>query len=327
MKYLFMVVAFASVLGWHEATAYVVTPPVIEHDVEARSIIAEEIKVTNTTAVPLRLYPTVNTIRLGADGAIETFEAPVMTDQTINPASWVAVSRARLELAPGETKRVPVEITVNPNAVPGEYYVFVGFATGEKRDDAEAVVMSGQAPGTVLRLAMVDKTSEALRLQGFTIDRFVLNRDDATVVYELQNTGDTPVVPRGEIILYDVRGKEVGAMAVNAEGTTIAPGTTERFTATVPETAAYGRHKAFLNLEYGTTQRANVYDTTFFTVVPLRLLLATFVLLIVLSVLLTLLYLRKQRTPYHVEDDAVALYVRDGIHSDLKDHDIILKKD
>lgn len=307
------------------ASSYSVTPPVIEHEVEARDILEDSIKITNTDVVPVKIFPSVHIITLGDIGEIKTFESPVMTDQTRNVTSWIAVSRARIELAPGESIKIPVTLTVNPNAVPGDYYAFIGFGSGDKRDEAEALVLAGRAPGVTMRVSLADKKNEYVRLHSFSVDRYIASGQEVVITYKLENIGDTPITPRGEIILYDVRGNEVAAVPVNEAGQTVSPKETVTFEAKAPDTGVFGRHKAFLNLEYGTMQRANVYDTTFFTVVPIRLLIILFVGLLVVSLVLTLLYLyRRQRTQPH-EDDMVSLYVRDGVHSNLKDHDINLK--
>ncbi len=323
---LFCFALFITVPQFVLANSYSVTPLVIERDVSARDMLEETIKVTNTGTVPVKLFPSVNAITLGEDGSIEEFISPVMTDQTTNVASWLAISRARIELAPGETKRIPLSITVNPQAVPGEYYALIGFGSGDKRDEAEAMVMAGRAPGVTVRLAIADKKNEYLRLHSFVVDRFVTNPEESLVRYELENIGDTAITPKGEIIIYDVRGKEVGAVTVNGAGEVLEPSTRREFTATLPSTGIYGRHKAFLNLEYGSTQRANLYDTTFFTVVPILYIVIAFGVLLFTTLILTLLYIFKQRRHHHIDDESVAMYIRDGVHSDLKDHDINLKR-
>lgn len=327
MRYIFILFAFLFLPAATYAQSYTVTPPVIEHKVKPRDILEDSIKITNTGTVPVKIFPSVHPIALGEDGSIKTFESPVMTDQTRNVTSWIAVSRARLELQPGESAKIPVTLTVNPNAVQGDYYAFIGFGSGDKRDEAEAAVMAGRAPGVTMRISMADVRSEYLRLHSFSIDRYVTTGDTIPVRYELENIGDLPVTPQGEVIMYDVRGREVASIPVNGDGQSLKPGETVAFTGTVPKTGMYGRHKAFLDVEYGTLQRANLYDTTFFTVVPLKTIILLFALLMAGSLLLTLIYIYKSRSDHaQYDNENLPVYVRDGVHSDLKDHDINLKK-
>ncbi|MFM2339446.1 MAG: hypothetical protein RLZZ360_82 [Candidatus Parcubacteria bacterium] len=327
MRYIFLTFCLLTTPLIASAQSYTVTPPVIEHKVKPRDILEDTIKITNTGTVPVKIFPSVHPITLGEDGSIKTFESPVMTDQTTNVTSWIAVSRARVELQPGESVKIPVTLTINPNAVQGDYYAFVGFGNGDKRDEAEAAVMSGRAPGVTMRISMADVRSEYMRLNNFIIDRYVTSGETIPVSYELENIGDLPIKPQGEIIVYDVRGREVASIAVNNEGKVLAAGERAPFRGEVPRSGMYGRHKAFLDVEYGTLQRANLYDTTFFTVVPLQTILIIFAMVMGGSILLTLLYIYKNRHHHEPGDnESLPVYVRDGVHTDLKDHDINLKK-
>jgi hypothetical protein len=310
------------------APVYTVTPPVIELDLEPRDSREETIKVTNTGTEPIKLFPSVHPIVLGPDGSIAEFVSAVMTDRTTAVTSWIEMSRARVELQPGETVKIPVRVTVNPQAKPGEYYAYLGFGAGDKRDEAEAAVMKQLAPGVTLRVALLDIKSEYLRLHQFTTERYTRDSDAIELKYELENVGDSVVIPRGEIILYDVRGREIGSVPVNAEAASISPNERKQFTAVASTTGVYGRHKAFLNIEYGQEQRANLYDTTFFTVIPLEIIIASFVGLLLVTLTLTLLYIYRRRpaVAYETEDGGVPMSIRSGVFSDQHEHDINLKQ-
>lgn len=307
------------------AADYSLMPLIIDQTIEPRDSFEETIKITNTTDRPLRLFPTVNEITVGSEGSVETFIPASMGDNRTSVTSWIAVTRGRIEIAPGETIKVPVTIQVNPDAAPGEYHAFVGFAEGSKRDEAEAKVLSGTAPGTVVRLSLVEKRSEYLRLERFSIDRFISTPKEALVTYELQNVGGLPLVPTGEIIFYNNNGEEQASVKVNSKAVAIDPGKTQVFTAAIPDIGVIGRHKAFLNIEYGTNQRANLYDTVYFNVVPLKLLIALFAILLVMSIVLALFY-HRTRNRYVGENEDVAVYVRSGTIATEKDHDINLKQ-
>ena len=327
MRYLFLLITLLFVPSLSHAQTYSVTPPVIEHKVKPRDMLEDSIKITNTGTVPVKIFPSVHPITLGEDGSIKTFESPVMTDQTRNVTSWIAVSRARLELQPGESAKIPVTLTINPNAVQGDYYAFIGFGSGDKRDEAENAVMAGRAPGVTMRISMADVRSEYLRLHSFSVDRYITTGDTIPVQYELENIGDLPTTPQGEIIVYDVRGREVASIPVNSEKQSLKAGETVAFTGEVSKSGMYGRHKAFLDVEYGELQRANLYDTTFFTVVPLKTILVLFGILLAGSLFLTLIYIYRGRQPVdHHDNETLPMYVRNGVHSDLKDHDINLKQ-
>lgn len=324
MKFIILILLY--IVGFPAMAAdYSVSPLVIEHTVEPRDMSEETVKITNTSDRKLRIFPTVNQITLGDEGEIKSFVPPSMSDNTTSITSWISVTRGRIEINPGETIKIPVNVTVNPNAVAGEYHAFIGFAEGSKRDEAEALVMEGRAPGVVVRLSLVEKRSEYLRLNRFVIDRFVTNHAEATVSYELENVGGIPITPTGEIIFYDSRGVEIAAITVNNEQKSIQANNTEKFSQVLPDVGTIGKRKALLNIEYGTTQRANLYDTTYFNVVPLLSLIIIFGVLLLLSMLLVLYYHKRANRPVDNEHEEVSVYVRQGTSNTKYDHDINLK--
>lgn len=325
MKYLifvFLLLITSPVL----AADYAVTPLLIEHDTMPRDSFEESVKITNTTDRKVRIFPTVNEITVGDAGELKSFIPASMSDNTNSVTSWIAVTRGRVEINPGETIKIPISFAINPNAEPGEYHAFIGFAEGSKRDEVDALVMSGRAPGVVVRLSIEEKRSEYLRLNRFVVDRFVTNPDETEISYELENVGGLPIVPRGEIIFYDGKGIEVSAMDINPDAQTINQNSKILFSQKLPDLGPIGRHKALLNVEYGTGLRANLYDTTYFNIVPIVPLIIVFSVLLFVSLLLTLWYHRGMRSREIVPDEDVAVYIRNGTQSAEKDHDINLKQ-
>lgn len=325
MKYFFFLLLFAVMTQVASAAEYAVTPLLIENTVEPRDIFEETVKITNTSNRKIRIFPTVNAITVGDEGEVRSFVPASMSDNSTSVTSWISVTRGRVEINPNETIKIPVSFAINPSAEAGEYYAFVGFAEGSKRDEVDALVISGQAPGVVVRLSIVEKRNEYLRLNLFNINRFITSDRIATVSYQLENIGGLPIVPLGEIIFYDARGVEVTSIPVNPERKEIKPGSNEKFEQTIPYLGIIGRHKALLNIEYGTTQRANLYDTAYFNVVPLVYLVLSFVIMLLGSIMLALYY-NKKRNKLVVDQGDVSMYVRSGIVGIEKDHDINLKK-
>lgn len=325
MKYLFLFCLLFVSVPVAFAADYAVAPLLIEHTTEPRDIFEESVKITNTTDRKVRIFPTVNEITVGDEGEVKSFVPPSMSDNTTSITSWIAVTRGRVEINPGETIKIPVSFTINPNAASGEYHAFIGFAEGSKRDEAEALVASGRAPGVVVRLSLVEKRTEYLRLNRFNIDRFITSTDEAVVAYELENVGGMPITPSGEIIFYNSRGEELQAITVNPEQKTIGPNGRERFEQTIPNLGVIGRHKALLNVEYGTAQRANLYDTTYFNIIPVVYLALLFGFLLLTSLILAIWYHRSKSHPHEYEEE-VSVYVRSGIVGAEKEHDINLKK-
>ena len=308
----------------HGAPLYSVSPLIIDIDVEARDIIKKQITITNTGEQPLTLFPTVNNISLKEGGTIDAFLPPVESDRTASLASWIEISRQGIDLRPGDTKTIDVTFRINPTPVSGTYHTFIGFGYGRNRDEAEQQVQNGNAPGTVVTATIADKKTIFLKLSGFVIDRFVTKADNQAAVYTFKNPGDEPLIPTGEIILYDGTGKEVVALPVNDEHLTINPGEEHSFISTIPVDGMFGKYKAFLSVEYGGKQRGSVQDTNFFYVFPLKKLLLILSALLFVTVL-GAWFFHKKYMPDELDDSyQLSFHIRDT-HSEAKDHDLDLK--
>jgi hypothetical protein len=304
---------------------YAVSPLVIDEEVEARDIIQKTITLTNTGAQPVTVYPAVNNISLQEGGTIDEFLPPVSSDRTQSLASWIEISRLGINLQSGESREIPLTLRINPSPVPGTYHALVGFGTGRNRDEAEAMIKAGQAPGTVITVTIVEKKNEVLKLSGFVVDRFVTQAVNQGARYTFRNPGDEVLVPKGEIIFYDKTGKEVATASVNDENVSIPPGGEHVFETQVPVGGLFGKYKAFLSVEYGTTQRASVQDTSFFYVLPLKVIIGILAILILIVAVSAWHVHRKYFDEDTDDSERLMVHVRDG-QSDPLHHDIDLKK-
>jgi len=307
-----------------------VTPLFIDYTTEARDIKEEVIKIKNHGGTPVRMYASVNEISLDNDGQIKEFVTPSMTDRKTSVTSWIEISRGRNAIPPGGEIEIPFTIRINPNAAPGKYQVFIGFANGKNRNIAEEQIMAGKGDGVIVRITIDEKQSEFMRLISFITDRFMLNRGDQKLSYEVENTGDVNLKPSGEVIFYDSRGRELSSISLNENGKEIRPGETVIFDESVPDFDGIGRNKAFMTLEYGVKNKAAVYDTVYFYSMPIPYLVGILLvfLLIVFSGTVAVYKISHRRPSESNHDDVheVAMYVRDGHHErDEKDHDLNLK--
>jgi hypothetical protein len=309
----------------YAAPAHTVAPLVIDIEAEARDIITRQITVTNTGTQPLTVYPSVNNISLDEGGTIEKFLPPVMSDRTASLASWIEIRRGGIKVSVGESVTVDMTLRVNPTPVSGEYHALISFGNGNNADIAAEQVKLGRAPGVIITVTIDDKRQEFLKLSRFIVDRFITKGGNQAAKYTITNPGDEPLVPTGEIIFYDSKGREIASLEVNDQLEQIAPKEEKEFIAEVPSNGLFGKYKAFLNVEYG-SQLASVQDTAFFYVFPLKTVLILFGIIATIVIILSL-YIHKRYLADSFDDDSdfVPLHVR-VIQSEPKEHDIDLKQ-
>lgn len=321
-----LLVVFFGVHNAHANTSYTISPLVIDTKAEARDILTKDITITNTGTAPVTIYPSVNEISLKEGGTIEAFKQAVESDRTQSVTAWLEISRLGIDLQPGASKTIPLTIRINPTALPNTYHALIGFGNGGNRDEAEKQVSSGQAPGTVVTITIAEEKTEFLKLSKFIVSRFIMRSENQSAVFTFRNPGDEALVPTGEIILYDKTGKEVNSLQVNSDSVSIPAGEEHTFTTAIPIEGMFGKYKAFLSIEYGSTQRASLQDTSFFYAFPLKSLVILFLALIVCAVSVGW-YVHKKYFDDNSTDDSerLTVHVRDA-QSDPMHHDIDLTK-
>jgi hypothetical protein len=309
---------------------YTVSPLIIDHTSEARAIEHNDIVITNNSPAVLTLFPAVNNVILGSSGGVESFVSPSMTDRTKTLSSWLEISRKPIELRPGERATTTLTLRVNPDAENGTYHALVSFPNGRNRDEAEALITNGAVPGTMVSVTIDKKVREEIGITGFRVDRFVYSSQNDAIRYMVKNDGETDMVPTGDILIYNQRGEEVGAVPVNPDKIVVKPGEKSVFTAEAPTRGLMGKYKAYLSLRYGTDTKAQLQDTAYFFVVPWQKTLLLFIGIILGALLISLFFYRRYGDDelYDDEDipppDRVLLTVRDGVSKPIH-HDIDMK--
>jgi len=311
----------------YAAQGFTVSPILIERTTEARDMFSRTITLTNQEERPLRVYASVHEVKMGEDTEIVSFVPPSMSDRTTSVTSWIAISRARLEVPLAGTLDVPLSIKIHPQAPAGTYYAFIGFATGSNRDDIEATIISGAGKGVILKLTIAEKETQAAQLVTFQTDRFSMTEGEGGLSYTIENTGESTIIPKGEVIIYDQRGKELTYITLNTQSLEIPPGARVELSETLPFLNRIGRQKAYLALEYG-DGTATVFDTTFYYSVPWYYLLALVSLMLVLFITIISILKRafsRQDESNHGAVYEVPVFVKKNSAHNEYDHDLHLK--
>lgn len=255
-----------------------VTPVILNEKAKERDIIKQSITVSNTSNRKLNLYPSVYDVS-PIEGETGFVKAGDSTERAVSLANWVELSRGVIELGPGEEKVIPFVIRVNLSAAPGMYHAHISFAEGSTRESAEA---SEPLSVVTVNVEVEKDIKEVMQLASFKTDNFFLSGDDVIFNYQVENIGNQELQPRGEVRIYDRSGKEVASVPVNKDGAVFSPEQKAQLASVWGGAQGFGKYKAFLNIDYGSTQTASVQDTVFFWIVPWKELSLFFVMGILL---------------------------------------------
>jgi hypothetical protein len=260
------------------------TPAIIDEKVKAQDILNESVSITNTSEHKMTLYPSIYDVS-AASGEQSFKEALSAPDAQQSVSNWTELSRGVVELNPGEEKTIPFVIRVPRDAVVGSYHARVSFYNGTTRDDA---TKRGSVGDIALNVELTADVKELMQVSAFSTDNVVFSGDDALFKYQLQNIGNQPLDPKGEIRIYDRRGEEVASVNVNNEGKVVSPDKTSQLASVWGAVSGFGRYKAVLDVTYGAQQVASVQDATYFWVIPWKQVLIVFIITLIGLILLSL---------------------------------------
>lgn len=261
-----------------------VTPVVIDDKAKARDILKRSITVRNTTERKLNLFPSVNDVD-AREGEEEFVSAQNADERADSLANWIELSRGVVELSPGEEKTIPFTVRITANAVPGTYHASISFGDGGDRASAEA---STPLAVVAVNLDVQEDVKEFMQLKAFKTDSLFFSGDDVLFDYQLENIGNKDLKPTGEIRIYDRKGTEVASVEVNADGKEVPPSQISQLASVWSAAQGFGRYKAYLNVDYGSSQTASVQDTVFFWIVPWQQLLGLIVVSLIAVIVLAL---------------------------------------
>jgi len=285
--------AFVFCASVARAADLAVSPAVIDGHGLPLDMMHYNLTLTNTSGHQVNVFASVH--ELTADGQ-QVFDDPSIANRPALLADWMDVPRGAMMLAPGATTSIPVGITVNPYATAGVYHAVIAFVVGGTRAEAEQNLTG--APQTLVTMTVASNAKETLQLDGFSTEKNFYSGFPVAFDYTIENTGDVPSTPTGNVLLYDRIGHEIGSLDANQSSTAIAPGTKQDFRTVWQAGPGIGQYKAVLQLSYGATG-ATLSNTVLFWMLPWRRILTIFTVLLVVviaaAVLLHRAYERRHR--------------------------------
>lgn len=261
-----------------------VMPAVINEKAKPRDILAGNITLKNETERKLNVYVVVfNLFKTGE----EIYAGPQSGDKTASLGHWLEISRGAISLPAGEQKEIPYKIEVNLWAKPGNYNAVVYFASGNTRAEAEKNLAS--AGRLTINLEVFEEIKELLQIKKFGPEKTFFEKPPILFSLTLENIGNRPLAPAGEIRIYNRRGEEVDAIKINEAGEIIETNQIKEWEIFWKPNRIFGRYKAYLDLKYGSNQIQSLQDAAFFWAAPWKKMLGFFSLSAVFIAVLILI--------------------------------------
>lgn len=281
------------------SSALTISPPRLEVRGDKGQILKENITLTNDKNVSQEFYL-----------SLANFEAQGETGNPsfVNPkddlGTWISAPENVIFL-PGESKVVPIIITIPKDAEPGGHFAAVFWGTTPNNATGSSQVSLGAKVGTLVLLSVNGEVKEDAGLLSFNTEnnKFWYKTLPVSFEFRFKNDGGDRVKPTGPITLRDTIFLKVDSIPANVSEGNVLPGSTRKFTSTwqkferdsnyiAPEGGfakfwssvsyewknfAVGLYSANLNIEYG-LQKQHVKKMAFFFVFPWELIIVILII-------------------------------------------------
>ncbi len=280
-----------------------IEPSVIERKTQPRDFLELSVTINNQSNSTVRLYPLIKDISgPRQDEKIEKINSL---------ASWIEISRGRIEIPPGVSKEIPFSVRVHFNALPGKYYTTISFVEGSTFPQAQENASKYQQPTLLLNIDVQENIIEKAEIKRFQTTKNIFLKFPIEFILEIKNIGNREIIPLGLIHIYDKKGKEIAAIDLPSK--TISAGESNTLNIFWQGEKGFGRYKAFLFAEYGKSSGGTLQDTVYFWILSWKFLILFTLGILVLLYLLIIFIIRKPKKQFQVSSPKKTLDLRKRI--------------
>jgi hypothetical protein len=290
-----------------EALSVTVTPPLIQLTIGRGESWTSALKVVNTNPYDVTYYAQPMDFTAQGEGGQGSL-TPLMGDATGNTlATWVEISPEPVVVPRGTSKEIPFTVHIPADASPGGHYAAILVGTQPPEMNAEGALVSVSSYVSSLLFVRIEgEIAERGRIREFRTGRTLYQTSDVDFLVRFENQGNTHLLPRGTITLYNMWGKERGKLLVNESSNfgNVLPASIRKFEFSWKgEQGIFdiGRYSAVAALSYGENGKQSASATTYFWVVPIVPVASTLAAVIFFILLLTWLIRRYIRRALALE--------------------------
>lgn len=269
-----------------DSMSVTVTPPLIQLSIGPGETWKSALKVVNTNAADVEYYATPVDFEASGEGGRGTFiplvsstGEPTLEGRTLG--HWIQISSDPILISRGTSGEIPFSIVVPPDAEPGGHYaaILVGTKPGEAAADGPSIRIASYVTSLIF-LRIEGEVVEKGRIREFTTEKSLYEEPKADFLLRFENIGNTHLRPRGDVVIYNMWGKERGRVALNSQNNfgNVLPESIRKFSFSwegEKSVTDIGRYSATVALGFGEDGKQSTSATTYFWVVPIIPVAAT----------------------------------------------------
>ncbi len=256
-----------------------VSPTLIEVSASPEQAWSSSVRVINSNPFEIQVFADVVNFSPQGEGGQGKF-IPVFSQesqgQTI--AEWITLSDELIVIPPEQTVQIPFTVNVPQDAAPGGHFAAILIGTrSEKNEEGQSKVETSQVVSSLLFLRVAGDIIEDGSIREFVTERTIYESPEVQFDLRFENKGNVHLQPQGEIKILNMWGQERGIIPVNQRSLfgNVLPDSIRKYTfrwAGEWSFADVGRYSAIATLGYGEEEKQFATNTTYFWVIPWKVL-------------------------------------------------------
>jgi hypothetical protein len=213
---------------------------------------------------------------------------PTQLQKKYGLAQWLQLPQKSLTLQPKQSVKITANILNLPSLSAGGHYgaLMIGLDNGGKQASGNGVSLHPVA-SSLLFVTKIGGDTHKLSLANVYVKRSML-RLPGSVTLRFHNDGNTHLIPRGSVSLYDGRQRLISKGIINQDSGIILPGTFRRYSvylSSVHRPLLPGHYTLNVDFRFDGISQYRRYSTSFFSIPRLARTIEVLIVLVILTVI------------------------------------------
>ena len=279
------------------AVKFYVSPLKMEMPIAPGGSLTEQVTIINQFPTPLTIRAYVMDYEIKIDNSFEFFPPGY---ETYSCANWIILSEPNFTLAGNEEKKVALTLNVPKDAEPSGHYAVVFFESVGKPlgENTTGVVTQGRI-GTLVLQSSPGEAKRSGEIKEFKVPKYVWSAPKNFLFGGTQSvTGDMVFENKGNVHLnleckFEIVGGNGKTLyATDPQRITILPKTKRKMDFEWDKAPTFGKFKAVLKTSFSDTENSKTqYKTQTFYIIPIRAILITLIVIILVIAATILAYI------------------------------------
>jgi hypothetical protein len=277
LLFLFSGLFFASSVfaAQEDSFSLTITPPLFQLTVSPGEVWSSSIKVVNNNPYDVDIYASPMNFVVADESGIGRLVPSLQTATTsFTLASWISVEKGPIHIPAEKTGTIPFSLIVPANAEPGGHYGAILTGNQPPAVPGSNTVNVSTSISSLFLVRVNGDMIESGRIREFSLDKLLYDTPKVNFSLRFENKGNVHLLPRGEIVIRNMWGKERGKILINQDTDfgNVLPHSIRKFQfewSGEDNFFEVGRYTALATLSFGEQTRDTEYQEVSFWVIPI----------------------------------------------------------